>query len=169
MPVEIRRTLLWQQTTYLEGWKEVAEPTLLVAAMAIIRNPWFGRGHVENMRPEIQEHGPELGKLLTGMLLGVTGDFDSGELANNHICNITGAAGVVCQAPSGDTWGDITDGAIAFRGMRLTFDPTASSVDVDQVKFRIVADNVDVPEPATLALFGLALVGIGAARRRRRA
>ncbi len=102
-------------------------------------------------------------------LLGVTGDFDSGELANNHICNITGAAGVVCQAPSGDTWGDITDGAIAFRGMRLTFDPTASSVDVDQVKFRIVADNVDVPEPATLALFGLALVGIGAARRRRRA
>lgn len=74
MPVEIRRTLLWQQTTHIEGWKAVAEPTLLVAAIVIIRNPWFGLGHVENLRPEIRDHGPKLGKLLTDMLLGVTGD-----------------------------------------------------------------------------------------------
>ena len=74
MPVELRRTLLWQQTTYLEGWKPVDAPTRLVAAMAVIRNPWFGRGHVENLRPEIQEHGPVLGELLTGMVLDVTGD-----------------------------------------------------------------------------------------------
>ena len=74
MPVELRRTLLWQQTTHLEGWRKVAEPTLLVAAIAVLRNPWFGRGHVENLRPEIREHCPEIGKLLTDMLLGVTGD-----------------------------------------------------------------------------------------------
>mgnify|MGYP000002870805 FL=1 len=74
MPVEIRRTLLWKQTTYLEGWQTVPEPTLLVAAIAILKNPWFGRGHVQNMRPEIQEQGPVIGKMLTGMLLGVTGD-----------------------------------------------------------------------------------------------
>lgn len=73
MSVEIRRTLLWQQTTRLEGWKTVAAPTLLVAAMVVLKNPWFGRGHVENMRPEIQEHGPEIGALLTGMLLDATG------------------------------------------------------------------------------------------------
>ena len=41
MPVELRRTLLWQQTTYLEGWKAPEKPTLLVAAFAIIKNPWF--------------------------------------------------------------------------------------------------------------------------------
>jgi hypothetical protein len=74
MPVEIRRTLSLVQTTHKEGWKEVAEPTKLVSALAIIRNPWFGRGHVEDMSPEIREHGPLLGKLLTGMLLDVTGD-----------------------------------------------------------------------------------------------
>lgn len=74
MPVEVRRTLLWQQTTYLEGWKKVDEPTLLVAAMVIVKNPWFGHGHVENMRPEIQEHGPFVGRMLTEMLLSVTGD-----------------------------------------------------------------------------------------------
>jgi hypothetical protein len=74
MPVEIRRTLTLVQTTHKEGWKEVAEPTKLVSALAIIRNPWFGRGHVEDMSPEIREHGPLLGKLLTGTLLDVTGD-----------------------------------------------------------------------------------------------
>lgn len=74
MPVEIRRTLSLVQTTYKEGWKEVGEPTLLVSALAIIRNPWFGRGHVEDMSPEIREHGPQLGKLLTGMILAQTGD-----------------------------------------------------------------------------------------------
>ncbi|MFK7937739.1 MAG: amino acid synthesis family protein [Roseovarius sp.] len=73
MPVEIRRTLNLVQMTYKEGWKEVAEPTKLVTAMAIIRNPWFGLGHVEDLRPEIREHGPVLGKLLTDMVLAKTG------------------------------------------------------------------------------------------------
>lgn len=73
MPVEIRRTLTLVQTTYKEGWKEVAEPTKLVTAAAIIRNPWFGRGHVEDLSPEIKEHGPVLGKMLTDMILKETG------------------------------------------------------------------------------------------------
>ena len=71
---EIRRTLLQVQTTYEEGGKTVDTPTKLVAALAIIRNPWFGRGYVENPRPEIRDTAPGLGKLLTGMLLDVTGD-----------------------------------------------------------------------------------------------
>jgi len=74
MPVEIRRTLTLVQTTRKEGWKEVHPPTRLVAALAIIRNPWFGLGHVEDLGPEIRSHGPELGGMLTGMLLEVTGD-----------------------------------------------------------------------------------------------
>ena len=49
-------------------------PTKLVSAMAIVKNHWFGRGWVENLRPEIQEHGPVLGKLLTDLLLEICGD-----------------------------------------------------------------------------------------------
>jgi len=74
MPIEIRRTLLQVQITHVEGWKKVAVPTKLITAMAIIRNPWFGRGHVEDLSPEIRDHGPVLGKLLTDMILDVTGD-----------------------------------------------------------------------------------------------
>lgn len=74
MSVEIRRTLTTIQHTHVEGGKKVETPTLLVAAMAIIRNPWFGQGFVEDLRPEIRAHGPEIGKLLTDMILAVAGD-----------------------------------------------------------------------------------------------
>ena len=74
MPAEIRRTLLQVQTTRIEGGKVVSMPTKLIAALAIIRNPWFGRGWVENLTPEIRDVGPEIGKLLTSMILDVTGD-----------------------------------------------------------------------------------------------
>ena len=74
MPAEIRRTLLQVQTTRIEGGQTVPVPTKLITALAIIKNPWFGRGFVENLRPEIQDVCPKLGKLLTEMILEVTGD-----------------------------------------------------------------------------------------------
>lgn len=74
MTTEIRRTLVHIQDTHIEGGKAVSTPTKLVAAMAIIKNPWFGRGWIENLRPEIRETGPIVGKLLTDMILGVTGN-----------------------------------------------------------------------------------------------
>ena len=49
------------------------EPTRMFAAMAVIRNPWVGRGFVEDMKPEIREHCPPLGKLLTEELLRLSG------------------------------------------------------------------------------------------------
>lgn len=73
MPAEIRRTILNIQTTHEEGGKPLKVPTKLIAAIAIIKNPWFGRGFVENLTPEIKDVGPEIGKLLTDMILEVTG------------------------------------------------------------------------------------------------
>jgi hypothetical protein len=74
MAVEIRRTLLQVQNTFVEEGRAVEPATKLVTAMAIVKNPWFGQGYVENLRPQIQEHGPVIGKLLTEMILDVTGD-----------------------------------------------------------------------------------------------
>ncbi|MFT7473148.1 MAG: hypothetical protein ACI81L_000059 [Verrucomicrobiales bacterium] len=74
MAVRMRRTLTHVQKTFEEGGKTVAEPTTLVAALAIIENPWFGQGFVEDLRPEIRAVGPEVGALLTEMILDVTGD-----------------------------------------------------------------------------------------------
>ena len=71
--MELRRTILHRQTTFEEGGKTVPEPTLLVAAMAIIKNPWAGRGWVEDLSPEVKAVAPKVGKLLTDMILKETG------------------------------------------------------------------------------------------------
>lgn len=70
----LRRTFTHIQTTYEEGGKILDKPTLLVAAFAVIKNPWYGRGFVENLKPEIREICPDLGALLTKMILDITGD-----------------------------------------------------------------------------------------------
>lgn len=74
MPAQIRRTLIRVQKTFEEGGKPLDEPTTLVAALAIIKNPWFGKGFVENLREEIRDIAPGLGELLTNMILEQTGD-----------------------------------------------------------------------------------------------
>ncbi|MEM7290476.1 MAG: amino acid synthesis family protein, partial [Pseudomonadota bacterium] len=67
MITEIRRTLLHIQTTHIEEGRSVEEPTKLIAALAIIANPWHGRGFVEDLSPEVKEVGPVVGRLLTEM------------------------------------------------------------------------------------------------------
>jgi len=76
MTVEIRRTLLNVQNTYVEEDRAVTGPSKLIAAMAIIKNPWAGLGYVEDLRPAIRETGPVIGKLLTDMIL---------EASNNNV------------------------------------------------------------------------------------
>ena len=71
--MHLRRTLVHRQTTYEEGGAAVPEPTLLVAALAIIKNPWFGRGWVADLSPEIREVCPAAGQLLTDLILNETG------------------------------------------------------------------------------------------------
>ncbi|WP_171173213.1 amino acid synthesis family protein [Ruegeria sp. HKCCD8929] len=79
MPAEIRKTLLHVETTLIEGGKAAPVPLKMIAAVAVIRNPWAGRGFVEDLKPEIHDWAPGLGELLTGMILEATGGGDKVE------------------------------------------------------------------------------------------
>jgi hypothetical protein len=79
MTIAIRKTLLHVETTLIEGGKAASQPLKLIGAMAVIRNPWAGRGFVENLKPEIHTAAPVLGELLTGMILEAAGSGDSVE------------------------------------------------------------------------------------------
>ncbi len=76
MPAEIRKTLLHVENTLIEGGKVAETPLKMIAAVAVIRNPWAGRGFVEDLKPEIHECAPGLGKLLTDMVLQAAGGGD---------------------------------------------------------------------------------------------
>lgn len=81
MAALIRKTLLHVETTLIEGGKTAERPLKLIAAAAVLKNPWAGRGFVENLKPEIHDVAPELGALLTGMILDAAG---SGEIVEGY-------------------------------------------------------------------------------------
>ena len=79
MPIELRKTLLHVETTFIEGGRGAAVPLRLIAALAVVRNPWAGRGFVEDLKPEIDEIAPVLGELLTRMIIETVGAGDAVE------------------------------------------------------------------------------------------
>jgi hypothetical protein len=77
----IRKTLLHVETTLIEGGREASKPLKLIAAMAVVKNPWAGRGFVEDLKPEIQAVAPVLGEMLTKMIIETAG---SGEMVEAY-------------------------------------------------------------------------------------
>jgi hypothetical protein len=69
----IRKTLLHVETTLIEGGRQAPTPLTLIAAMAVVKNPWAGRGFVEDLKPEIHAVAPILGELLTKMIIETAG------------------------------------------------------------------------------------------------
>ena len=81
MAATIRKTLLHVETTLIEGGREAPKPLKLIAAMAVVKNPWVGRGFVEDLKPEIHAVAPILGELLTKMIIETAG---SGEMVEAY-------------------------------------------------------------------------------------
>lgn len=76
MTAEIRKTLLNIETTLIEGGRAAPQPLKLITAAAVLKNPWAGRGYVEDLKPEIHAAAPILGELLTGMIIEAAGGGD---------------------------------------------------------------------------------------------
>ena len=53
MKLEVRKLVTYVEDTFIEGGKAAERPLKLFAAAAVLRNPWAGRGFVEDLRPEI--------------------------------------------------------------------------------------------------------------------
>lgn len=79
MNPQIRKTVVYVEETLIEGGKPAERPLRLFAAAAVIRNPWFGRGFVEDLRPEVHAMAPVLGELLTGEILKLAGSGEAVE------------------------------------------------------------------------------------------
>ena len=79
MAATIRKTLLHVETTLIEGGREAPKPLKLIAAMAVVKNPWAGRGFVEDLKPEIHAVAPVLGELLTKMIIETAGSGEAVE------------------------------------------------------------------------------------------
>lgn len=79
VPAEIRKTLLHVENTLIEGGKVAPQPLTLIAAIAVIKNPWAGLGFVEDLGPAIRDCASDLGVMLTDMILDAAGGGDKVE------------------------------------------------------------------------------------------
>ncbi|MDB5658460.1 MAG: peptide synthetase [Cypionkella sp.] len=77
MPAVIRKTLLHIETTLIEGGKVAPVPLKLIAAAAVVKNPWAGMGFVDDLKPAIHDVAPDLGALLTAMILEAAGSGEA--------------------------------------------------------------------------------------------
>ena len=77
MPAEIRKTLLHVEKTLFEGNKPAKTPLVLIAAVAVIKNPWFDfknpNQFIEDLKPGILDVAPDLGEMLTSMIIKEAG------------------------------------------------------------------------------------------------
>ena len=77
MPLILRKTITFSETTHIEGGKPAPVPLKLFAAAAVLKNPWAGQGFVEDLKPEIHAVAPKLGKMLTAMMIALAGSGEA--------------------------------------------------------------------------------------------
>ena len=65
MNLQIRKLVNFEEEILLEGSRAAVPPLRQFAAAAVVKNPWHGRGYVEDLNPEIRAFAPILGKTLT--------------------------------------------------------------------------------------------------------
>lgn len=96
MPLSIRKVVTFTEDVLIEGGKPGTRPVRMVAAAAIVRNPWAGQGYVENLRPAILAAAPVLGETLVPIILERCGGRDGVEAYGKAA--VVGTAGEVEHA-----------------------------------------------------------------------
>lgn len=91
MHPDIRKTVVTTETVYTDGGKAAGTPLVMIAAAAVVKNPWAGRGFVEDLAPEIREMAPVLGELLTRLIVKEAGGGD--RVVAYGKCAVTGLNG----------------------------------------------------------------------------
>ncbi|MEA2780635.1 MAG: hypothetical protein QOK29_2179 [Rhodospirillaceae bacterium] len=79
MVAQVRKIVRYVEDILIEGGRAGAEPVRMVMAAAVLRNPWAGRGFVDNLRPEIMDVAPDLGRRLVAVILECCGSPDKVE------------------------------------------------------------------------------------------
>jgi hypothetical protein len=75
----VRKFVTYTEEIRIEGGRQAGQPLRLFGAAAVLTNPWFGRGFVEDLKPEIHALAPGLGSDLTQLILEMAGSGDAVE------------------------------------------------------------------------------------------
>ncbi|WP_342798969.1 amino acid synthesis family protein [Domibacillus sp. 8LH] len=68
MMLEVRKVYTAVEETRIDGGKKLDTPIKMITTMLVMKNPWAGRGYVEDLMPEINAYAPEIGEILVSEL-----------------------------------------------------------------------------------------------------
>lgn len=88
---DIRKFVTYDEEIFVEGGKEGPKPLRLFGVAAVVKNPWAGRGFVEDLQPDVRRLAPELGEAITNRLIALAGGGENIE-AYGKAC-VAGADG----------------------------------------------------------------------------
>jgi hypothetical protein len=74
---ELRKVVTYDEIIHRDGDRAASPPLRLIGVAAVVKNPWYGRGFVQDLSPEINRIAPLLGKMLTDMLIHLAGSGDA--------------------------------------------------------------------------------------------
>ena len=72
MTLKIRKYVVYDEETLIEGFRKAETPLRMFAVAAVIENPWAGE-YIEDLKPEILSIAPPLGKELTQRITNLVG------------------------------------------------------------------------------------------------
>lgn len=105
MELTIRKIAMYREEILIEGDRPVKDRCVIGVAMAVIKNPYAGKGFVEDLSPMLDSFAPQLGKLLPpkaaelvgseieaygkGVIVGIAGELEhgSGLIHNRNFAN----------------------------------------------------------------------------------
>ncbi|OOR89625.1 peptide synthetase [Moraxella caviae] len=87
----IRKTVMHVETVFVDGERAADTPLKMVAAAAVIKNPWANQGYVADLSPVIREVAPVLSAHLTKLILDEIGSGEAVEAFGK--CAVVGLDG----------------------------------------------------------------------------
>ncbi len=79
MTPEVRKYVAFVEDQMIEGQKPANPPLRMASVAAVLKNPWAGRGFVEDLSPEIHAMAPILGQEMVSRLMPLVGGGDKVE------------------------------------------------------------------------------------------
>ena len=70
---ELRKVVTYDEDIHQDGGRTVEPVLRMIGVAAVVKNPWHGKGFVEDLSPEIKRMAPPLGKMLTDRLIALAG------------------------------------------------------------------------------------------------
>ena len=131
---ELRKVVTFDENIHREG-DRAADPVLrMIGVAAVVRNPWAGKGYVQDLAPEIRRIAPPLGKMLTDRLIALAGSGEAIEAYGKACiagtdCELEHASALIHTLHFGNFYREAV-GAKSYLGFTNTRGPANTQVQI---------------------------------------